>query len=89
MLTIAREALGDRSAVLGDRSAKGTRELGGLAIDRRSLAIDRQVRAIDRHYGRSIGRLRAIARQDGRDRSALSRVETHRVSSSNTTRPKF
>ena len=55
------------------------RELGGLAIVRRGCATDRQTWAIDRHYGRSIGRMRAIARQDGRDRSALSRVETHRA----------
>ena len=63
----------------GDRSARGTRELGGLANDRRGFETDRQVWAIDRHYGRSIGRVRAIARQDGRNRLALFRVETHRA----------
>ena len=51
--------------MLGDRSAKGTRELGGLASDRRGFETDRQVWAIDR--------------QDARDCSALSRVETHRA----------
>ena len=63
--------------MLGDRSAKGTRELGGLANDRRGFETDRQVWAIDRHYGRSICRMRAIARQDGRDHSALALPGAH------------
>ena len=77
MLTIAREALGDRSAVLGDRSVRGTRGLGGLAIARRGWGDRSACRAIDRHYLRSIGRMRAIARQERRDRSALALPGAH------------